>query len=100
MKKPNWKITFRNLPEIPDSKRWIKNGRFTPEISIVEKLRLGLEISKDEADTIRELNTFYKALDLELESLTPVAAASASASFFIFKTMRSIWGPDAGGKSV
>lgn len=67
MRKPDWKIAFRNLPEIPKSKRWIENGRFTPEIMIVEKMRLAYEISLDEEIVIIELTAFYKSLDLALE---------------------------------
>lgn len=69
MKKPDWQISFRDLPEIPKSKRWIENGRFTPEILIIEKMRLGYEISIDEEITIRDLTNFYKILDLALEKL-------------------------------
>ena len=41
MKKPNWQIKFRDLPEIPIQKRWEKGFNHTLEQRLSQKLIQG-----------------------------------------------------------
>lgn len=69
MKKPKWKIQFRDLPTIPKTKRWIEDGKTTVERQITEKLRLGYSIIEEEEELLAELAIFYKQLYIGLEKL-------------------------------
>lgn len=72
MKKPQWKIQFRDLPVIPETKIWIKGNTMmnaTIEREITEKLRLGFPITSEEEKLLYDLADFYKKLSIALEKL-------------------------------
>lgn len=69
MKRPNWKIKFRTLPLIPETKHWINDGKTTEERIITEKLRQGQNISQNEINILNELKVFYNDLEKGLETL-------------------------------
>ena len=69
MKKPNWQIVFRDLPEIPKSKLWLANGNGTLEHIISRKLFLNQEITETEKEIMIELSLFYGILYKTLQDL-------------------------------
>lgn len=69
MKKPRWKIQFKDLPVIPETKRWIDGGKSTIERQITEKLRLGYTITEEDEKVLFSLADFYKKLYVGLEKL-------------------------------
>lgn len=72
MKKPQWKIQFKDLPLIPETKIWIKGNTMmnaTVERQITEKLRLGYSITDSDEKTLTELESFYNELSIKLEEL-------------------------------
>jgi len=69
LKIPDWQITFRNLPEIPEHKRWIKGSHTTIEQIIFFKLFRNEAITVEEEKIFRDLNSFYKELDEKLIEL-------------------------------
>lgn len=68
MRKPKWKITFKNLPKIPKAKLWNNTGN-TPEQIISKKLLFKEKISKEEIKTMQILTKFYKDLEKKLNCL-------------------------------
>lgn len=69
MKKPNWQIKFRNLPEIPEIKKWIDGQRFTKEQEISFRLLQNQKISEIEENDFKQTFQFYENLDLGLQKL-------------------------------
>jgi hypothetical protein len=69
MKKPNWQIKFRDLPEIPEIKKWIDGQRFTKEQEISFKLLQNQEISETEGNDFKQTFQFYESLNLGLQKL-------------------------------
>ena len=69
MKKPNWQIKFRDLPEIPLFKKWSDGNKMTVEQSISFKLLNRQPISKKEEDIFNGLTSFYSKLNNRLLTL-------------------------------
>ena len=69
MKKPNWQLRFKDLPEIPNSKRWISGKRETLEQTISKKLLFGETLSETEKNVMLELTLFYGILYKSLEDI-------------------------------
>lgn len=69
MKRPNWQIDFRNLPTIPNSKRWIKGENETLEQRISKKLVLNQDVNSAERKVMQELIMFYGILYKSLQEL-------------------------------
>lgn len=69
MKKPNWQSKFRELPEIPNSKKWIAGENGTLEQKITLKLISNQTITAEEESLMLELTDFYKRLYKSLEKL-------------------------------
>ncbi|MDM1410716.1 hypothetical protein HX038_08100 [Myroides odoratimimus] len=66
MKKPKWQKKFRNLPEIPTAKHWIKDEANTLEQQITLKLITGQQITEEETNIVEQLIFFYGSLYNEL----------------------------------
>lgn len=66
---PNWQIKFRDLPEIPQHKKWRKNSYSTLEQDISNKLQNRQPITEEEERIFLELTTFYNELDKKLIAL-------------------------------
>ena len=69
MRKPKWQSKFRNLPEIPESKKWIKGENGTLEQKITFQLISNQPITTEEESVMIELTDFYKSLYKSLEKL-------------------------------
>lgn len=69
MTKPNWQTNFRDLPTIPEHKRWIENERLTIEQTISLKLLSGQAISNEEEEIFKSLVNFYSELNEKLKTL-------------------------------
>lgn len=69
MKKPNWQIKFKDLPEIPEIKKWIDGQRFTKEQEISYKLRQNQSTTENEEKHFKETFNFYRNLDLGLQKI-------------------------------
>lgn len=72
MKIPKWKIQFRDLPVIPETKIWINGETMysaTVERQISEKLRLGLPIKSEDEKLLSDLADFYNKLSIGLKKL-------------------------------
>lgn len=67
--KPNWQTNFRDLPPIPDSKKWKKDSHSTLEQDIAFKLMDGKPVSENEEKLFVELASFYQILDNKLREL-------------------------------
>ena len=79
----NWQLNFRDLPEIPKHKRWVKGSFSTLEQDISRKLSTNQAITKEEEDIFTELTTFYEKLDNKLAKLD--YSSFTSAEFENFK---------------
>jgi len=66
---PNWQSKFRELPQMPSSKRWTNGLNFTAEQNIIFKLLSKKPISEDEKTILKELDKYYIELDLKLRTL-------------------------------
>jgi hypothetical protein len=66
---PNWQSTFRDLPEIPEHKKWEKGVRATKEQAISTKLMNRIPITDEEEMAFKELSNFYEELDKKLTIL-------------------------------
>lgn len=66
---PNWQTTFRNLPEIPEHKKWVKGSYTTIEQDISFKLLHKKPITSEEEKIFIGLTSFYEELDKELKLL-------------------------------
>lgn len=73
MKKPNWQTKFRDLPEIPKAKIWLKGESYTLEQKIAFKLMNGKTISTSERNVMKVLTGFYAALNDSLKKLDYVS---------------------------
>lgn len=69
LRSPNWQTTFRDLPEIPEHKKWRKDSHTTLEQDISLKLLNKLPITVEEGNIFIELTSFYKKLDEKLRVL-------------------------------
>lgn len=69
MIRPNWQLTFRDLPKIPPVKRWISDSHNTKEQSISFKLLNNQKISQTEEKEFIETFDFYEELDAKLQKL-------------------------------
>ena len=69
MKKPNWQIKFKDLPEIPEIKKWINGQRFTKEQEISFKLLQNQSITEKEDKDFKGTFSFYASLDTGLQKL-------------------------------
>ncbi|MBK6983460.1 MAG: hypothetical protein IPH32_01285 [Bacteroidetes bacterium] len=65
----NWQVTFKNLPEIPNSKRWTSDFSTTLEQVIIKKIINKSFINEEETFILLELINFYNELYERLESL-------------------------------
>jgi hypothetical protein len=59
MRKIRWQKTFRNLPEIPEAKRWKNDRTPTLEQQITAKLIAGESINAEETYVMNRLINFY-----------------------------------------
>ncbi len=66
---PNWQTSFRNLPEIPEHKRWNGKSNMTLEQIIAFKLLHKQPITKNEEEIFTDLATFYSELNDKLINL-------------------------------
>jgi RES domain len=66
---PKWQINFRDLPDIPAPKKWIKGSYTTIEQDISFKLLHRQPITLEEGKIFEELTTFYSELDNKLIEL-------------------------------
>ncbi len=69
MKKPKWQTEFRDLPKIPDAKKWLKGEHETIEQKISKKLIVGKPISDEERKVMQGLVLFYGILYKSLQDL-------------------------------
>lgn len=69
MKKPDWQTNFRDLPTIPDYKKWVDGSYTTIEQDIAFKLLNKKPISPEEEKIFSELAGFYENLDKKLREL-------------------------------
>jgi len=66
---PNWQTNFRDLPTIPEHKRWTGNGNLTVEQIISFKLLSKQTITNEEEAIFKSLATFYSELNNKLKTL-------------------------------
>jgi hypothetical protein len=66
---PNWQTNFRDLPEIPEHKKWVKGSYTTLEQDISFKLLHKQPITASEEKIFIELTSFYEELDKKLKLL-------------------------------
>lgn len=66
---PNWNTKFRDLPEIPDTKKYLNGSQMTEEQTIGFKLLNGLDITEEEQMKFSMLETFYDELKEKLSVL-------------------------------
>ena len=66
---PDWQSTFKNLPPIPEHKKWKGDSHTTLEQDISFSLLKNEPISKREENIFKELSSFYFELDNELKKL-------------------------------
>ena len=64
---PNWQATFRDLPEIPEHKKWVKGSYTTLEQDISFKLLHKRPITSAEEKIFIELTSYYKELEEKLK---------------------------------
>jgi len=69
MKKIHWQLNFRDLPEIPQSKRWSSKRLDTIEQEISLKLINNQKISDAERQIMNDMTAFYDELFIKLNSL-------------------------------
>lgn len=69
MKRPDWQTNFRDLPTIPDHKKWRDDSHTTLEQDIAFKLLNKKAISPEEEKIFTELASFYENLDNKLREL-------------------------------
>lgn len=69
MIKPNWQLNFRDLPVIPNLKRWNNKTHFTIEQTISFKLLQNKKITDIEEKEFVTLFRFYEDLDERLQNL-------------------------------
>jgi hypothetical protein len=69
MNKPNWQTNFRDLPTIPEHKRWPGDNNMTVEQIISIKLLSRQTISSEEETIFKSLATFYSELNEKLKTL-------------------------------
>lgn len=67
--KPNWQANFKELPSIPESKKWRNDSYTTLEQDISFKLLNRQPISEQEEKFFSELASFYQELDERLREL-------------------------------
>lgn len=67
--KPNWQTSFRDLPEIPEHKKWVKGSYTTLEQDISFKLLHRRPITNTDEKIFVELSTYYKELEEKLKTL-------------------------------
>lgn len=75
MKKIKWQRTFKDLPQIPESKLWKSDGSLTLEQQITSKLISGNDITEKELEIMNSLINFYgilynKLADLDFANFT------------------------------
>jgi len=68
MLKAYWVNEFKDLPVIPECKRWILGGKTTLEQQILFKLLNGQPITKDEERLFNESIEFYSTVTLQLSN--------------------------------
>lgn len=66
---PNWQTNFRDLPEIPEPKKWVKGSYTTPEQDISFKLLNKQPITQEEEKIFIALTSYYNELDEKLKTL-------------------------------
>jgi len=69
MVSPNWQTNFRDLPTIPEYKRWLGKDSLTIEQITSFKLLNKQPISSEEEKIFTELSTFYSELNEKLTTL-------------------------------
>jgi len=69
MERPNWQTNFKDLPSIPEHKRWLDDQHYTKEQEISYKLLRHQQITKEEEQIFIQLKEFYQELDDKLDSL-------------------------------
>lgn len=66
---PNWQTIFRDLPEIPEHKKWVRGSYTTLEQDISFKLLHKKPVTIEEEKIFIELASFYEKLDKKLREL-------------------------------
>lgn len=69
MKKVKWQTEFRDLPKIPDTKKWQEGERETTEQKISKKLITGKPVTLAEKEIMQDLVLFYAILYKSLQNL-------------------------------
>lgn len=69
MTTPKWNSKFRDLPEIPNTKKYIEGSKMTEEQNIGFKLLHKQEVTDDELEKFSELEKFYLELREKLRVL-------------------------------
>jgi len=69
MKTPNWSNHFRDLPVIPETKRYFEGSKMTEEQIISFKLLNWQQITTEEEHKFIHLNGFYNELQQKLRTL-------------------------------
>jgi len=69
MNSPNWQTNFRDLPTIPEHKRWTGKSNMTVEQIISFKLLNRQTITNEEENIFKSLTTFYSELNEKLKTL-------------------------------
>lgn len=69
MKTPNWQKSFKNLPVIPDYKRWIEGYHFTQEQQISFKILTSKSATSYETFVLNSLAKYYNELNISLRKL-------------------------------
>lgn len=69
MNPPNWQTNFRDLPTIPEHKRWTGKSNMTVEQIISFKLLSRQTITSEEETIFKSLATFYSELNEKLKTL-------------------------------
>lgn len=69
MQKPNWQNKFKNLPEIPNAKKWDHNSHDTLEQRITKKIYTEGLVTNEDEKILAELKDFYETLLTELPKI-------------------------------